>query len=215
MAATENASRDRILARIRAALREPVAPSPPSASKAIFPPVTGALERFQKECVINITECFVTPDTQATGDGLKNLISSLPLGEIFIQDAPQLRRLAPHFEDDRPVQWSSDGSPKESSQATITTCEALVAQTGSVLVSAACGGRGASVVAPVHIVVATADQLVSDLDSALARVQSRGTVSANSYLCLITGSSRTADIEKILVMGAHGPRRLIVFLALS
>jgi L-lactate dehydrogenase complex protein LldG len=215
MAPAENASRDRILARIRTALREPVAPSPPSAPRAIFPPVTDALERFQKECVINITECFIAGDIRASAAGLKNVISSLAPGEIFVEDAPHLRQLAPQFANDRPIQWSTDGPPKESAQATITTCEALVAQTGSVLVSAACGGRGASVIAPVHIVLATADQLVSDLDSALARVESRGTVSANSYLCLITGCSRTADIEKILVMGAHGPRRLIVLLSLA
>ena len=90
-----------------------------------------------------------------------------------------------------------------------------MAQTGSVLVSAACGGRGASVVAPVHIVVATINQLLPDIDAALARAQERGTVVQNSFLCLIPGSSRTADIEKILVMGAHGPRRLIVVLGMS
>lgn len=219
MSPAENPSRDRILSRIRTALREPALPASPSQPlappKTIFPPIADALDRFQKECIINITECFVTPDMPATAVVIKDVLSSLPSGEIFVQDSPELRRLAAQFPTDRSIRWSSEGAPRESSQATITACEALVAQTGSVLVSAACGGRGASVVAPVHIVVATADQLVSDLDSALARVQSRGTVSVNSYLCLITGSSRTADIEKILVMGAHGPRRLIVFLALA
>jgi len=46
-------------------------------------------------------------------------------------------------------------------------------------------------------------------------MRERNTAFQNSYVCLITGSSRTADIEKILVMGAHGPIRLIVVLAMS
>lgn len=216
MAETENASRENILARIRTALREP-APrhEPPPQPKAIFAPVTDPLDRFQKECASNITECFVTRDLGASAAGVKDVLASLPPGDIFVQDSANLRRMADQWSDGRSIQWSSEGAPKESSQATITGCEALVAQTGSVLVSAASGGRGASVVAPVHIVVATIDQLVPDLDAALARVQERGIVSQNSLLCLITGSSRTADIEKILVMGAHGPRRVIVFLSLA
>jgi L-lactate dehydrogenase complex protein LldG len=216
MAETENASREKILARIRTALREPAPRHEPAPQpKAIFAPVTDALDRFQKECAINITECFVTRDLRASADGVRDVVALLSPGDIFVQDSPDLRRMAKNWSEGRSIQWSSEGAPKESSQATITACEALVAQTGSVLVSTACGGRAASVVAPVHIVVATIDQLVPDLDAALARVQERGIVSLNSYLCLITGSSRTADIEKILVMGAHGPRRLIVFLSLA
>ena len=49
-----------------------------------------------------------------------------------------------------------------------------------------------------------------DLAVALAQVDERGVPKGSSFLCLTTGSSRTADIEKILVMGAHGPRRLVV-----
>jgi L-lactate dehydrogenase complex protein LldG len=212
MSQTENASREKILARIRTALREPAPRHESGAVAAAFAPVNDPLARFQKECVINITECFLVPSLQAAAASIKNVLADLPEGDIFVQDAPDLRPLAAEWQDGRDIQWSSEGSPREASQATITLAEALVAQTGSVLVSAACGGRGASVVAPVHIVIAGVDQLVPDLDSALARVQQRGTVSQNSFLCLITGSSRTADIEKILVMGAHGPRRLIVFI---
>lgn len=67
-------------------------------------------------------------------------------------------------------------------------------------------------VAPCHIVYATIDQLVPDLEAAMARIYSQGTAEKNSFVGLITGSSRTADIEKILVLGAHGPRRLVVVL---
>jgi L-lactate dehydrogenase complex protein LldG len=80
------------------------------------------------------------------------------------------------------------------------------------LVSASCGGRGASIVAPCHIVLAKLDQLVPDLESAFARVGERNIQFQNSFVGLITGSSRTADIEKILVQGAHGPRQLVVVL---
>lgn len=50
-----------------------------------------------------------------------------------------------------------------------------------------------------------------DLETAIALWQSRYGRSWPSHLCVITGPSRTADIEKILVMGAHGPKRLAVF----
>jgi L-lactate dehydrogenase complex protein LldG len=71
------------------------------------------------------------------------------------------------------------------------------------------------VAAPVHSVVARAAQLVPDLTTLFLKVREKGTAKRNSMLCLITGSSRTADIEKTLVMGAHGPRRLIVVLDLE
>jgi L-lactate dehydrogenase complex protein LldG len=212
---TENASREKILARIRTALRVAAPRHEPVKAVPIFAPITDLLDRFQKECAINITEFVAVPDLRSSAAVIKEILAALPPGEIFVQDSPDLRELAAEWQDGRTIQWSSEGGPKESAQATISACEALVAQTGSVLVSAACGGRGASVVAPVHIVVATINQLLPDIDAALARVQERGTVAQNSFLCLITGSSRTADIEKILVMGAHGPRRLIVVLAMS
>jgi L-lactate dehydrogenase complex protein LldG len=110
----------------------------------------------------------------------------------------------------RQIRWSSEGGPREKSQATITLADSLIAQTGSVFVSASCGGRGASVVAPTHIVYAFAKQLVPDLVTALRNATADARLDKNSYACVISGSSRTADIEKILVQGAHGPMRLVV-----
>lgn len=210
----ENPGRARILERLRTALREPTERPIGAEGRKIFAPVTDALARFQQECAANITECVVTPNLRSSARAVADLLTALPPGEIFVQDSSVLRRLAPEWQAARSIQWSSEGGPKEPVQATITMAEALVALTGSVLVSASCGGRGASVIAPVHIVVATADQLVPDLEAAFALMRERNTAFQNSYVCLITGSSRTADIEKILVMGAHGPIRLIVVLAM-
>jgi len=211
----ENPGRARILERIRTALRESSPrPAGPEGRK-IFAPVADPLDRFQKECAANITECIVTPDLPASARAVSDLLAALPPGEIFVQDAPLLRGLARDWQASRAIQWSSEGGPKESVQATITLAEALVALTGSVLVSASCGGRGASVIAPVHIVVASAEQIVPDLESVFVKIRDRNIAFQNSYMSLITGSSRTADIEKILVMGAHGPIRLIVVLALK
>ena len=188
------------------------APGTSAPDGSVTTPVIDPLERFQKECAANITECAVTSNLAASAAAIASVLGSLPPGEIFMQDTPELRAMASAFKDGRPLRWSSEGPPNEASQATITLCEALVAQTGSVLVSAANGGRQATVIAPAHIVYAKLSQLVPDLEAAFARVYERGIASKNSYVCLITGSSRTADIEKILIMGAHGPRRLIVVL---
>lgn len=214
MEQTKNSGRERILSRMRSALASPAQKHASAApSVAIFASVSDPLARFQKECAENITECVVAPDAQGTADALRSVLESVPAGEIYIQDTPPLRSIAQASIKGRSIRWSSDGPPKESSQATITEAEYLIALTGSVLVVSASGGRGASVVAPVHIVIASESQLEPDLESAFARANQRGLTAQNSCLCLITGSSRTADIEKILVLGAHGPRRFVVVVA--
>lgn len=209
-----NPSRERILERIRAGLRAPVknAPQPAPALDDVFEPVLDPLQRFQTEARANLMECRMTRNSDDSAAHLLEVLRSLPDGEIFIQDATSLRQMLGKVAHQRPVRWSSEGAPRETSQATITLAEALVAQTGSIFVTAACGGRGASVVAPCHIVFATTSQIVPDLHAALSNVQQQSRFSQASYGCMISGSSRTADIEKILVQGAHGPRRLVVIL---
>ncbi len=211
--ATNNPSREAILARIREGLRTP---APPLEEKRfggpIFEPVENPLERFQLECKANLMECLLTADATGSAQVLAQVLASLPAGEVFLQDDPVLRRLIETSGAARPLQWSSHGGPAETAQATVTLADALIAQTGSVFVSAACGGRGASVVAPCHIVYATTKQLVPDLVTALRIATAQGRLEKNSFACVISGSSRTADIEKILVQGAHGPMRLVVIL---
>jgi L-lactate dehydrogenase complex protein LldG len=212
MEPTEQAARERILRRIRSALAFP-SPVHGGGSGPIFPPVADPLARFRAECTTNITECILTANTAQSATALEGILDSIPRGEVYMEDAPALRRIAQLAIAGRPIRWSTEGPPNESSQATITLAASLVASTGSVLLASSAAGRGASVVAPVHIVVASKSQLEPDLDSALAHARRRGLAEHNSCLFLITGSSRTADIEKILVLGAHGPRRLVVLLA--
>jgi L-lactate dehydrogenase complex protein LldG len=212
----DNPARDRILARIQKGLRSE-APNHARSEKSgtIFPPTIDPLDRFQRECVQNGTECLIAPNAAAAAEAIGGLMEPIPPGEIFVQDAPELRPMVALWQRNRSIRWPSEGRPEEHSQATVTLAEALVAQTGSIFVSAACGGRAASVVAPVHIVVASIQQLVPNLEAAFARLRARGAVENSSMLCLITGPSRTADIEKIIVMGAHGPRRVVVILSLE
>jgi L-lactate dehydrogenase complex protein LldG len=101
----------------------------------------------------------------------------------------------------------------ESCDAALTGCDALVAQTGSILVTtASAGGRALSVLPPHHIVIAQRSQVVPDLASALQLVRKCYAPNWPSFLSFITGPSRTGDIERILVLGAHGPKKLTIFL---
>lgn len=95
----------------------------------------------------------------------------------------------------------------------ITGCEALIARNGSIMISnASASGRRLSTYPPIHIVIATSSQLVMDIKDALDLMQKRYGQELPSFISIITGPSRTADIEKTLVLGAHGPKELYVFL---
>jgi len=95
----------------------------------------------------------------------------------------------------------------------ITGCEFLVARTGTLVMSAAQqSGRTVSVYAPVHICIAYTNQLVYDIKDALQMMKEKYAGNIPSLITFASGPSRTADIEKTLVTGVHGPKEVYCFL---
>ena len=114
-----------------------------------------------------------------------------------------------------PTLITDDGYDKhelERCDVGISECDALVAQTGTVVVtSRTAGGRALSVLPPHHVVIARREQLVPDLPAAFALIKQKHGAKFPSMISFITGPSRTGDIERILVLGAHGPKKLTIF----
>lgn len=107
---------------------------------------------------------------------------------------------------------SSDKVGLEKCPVGISECDALIAQTGSVLVtSRSAGGRALSVLPPHHVVIARREQILAGLPEAFALLKTKYAPNYPSMISFITGPSRTGDIERILVLGAHGPKKLTVY----
>ena len=93
----------------------------------------------------------------------------------------------------------------------ITSALIGVASTGSVLIgSDARSPRAASILPETHLVILPVHKLVPGLEEALQTVAAMGQTHSAPFL--VTGPSRTSDIEMEMVLGAHGPRRLHVCL---
>jgi L-lactate dehydrogenase complex protein LldG len=129
-------------------------------------------------------------------------------GKIYCWE-PELQQVLtrfgyPYFETDKNFEQADVG---------FTLCEALIARNGSILLSnAGAAGRRLSIYPPVHIVLAYTQQLVVDLKDGFKLIKNKYGNNLPSMITNITGPSRTADIEKTLVLGAHGPKELFVFL---
>ena len=110
------------------------------------------------------------------------------------------------------IPFQSDQEALRDMKVGVTGCEYLIARLGSVMISSRQdSGRRLNVYPEIHIIIAYTHQLVEDLKDAIAAIREKYTNKLPSLISVITGPSRTADIEKTLVMGAHGPKELFVF----
>lgn len=110
------------------------------------------------------------------------------------------------------LSYSDASKSMEKIESAVTLTECLVARTGSVIMSSAGDyGRALPVYTPVHIVVAYPDQMVWDISDAIHFLREKYPQELPSMISLTTGPSRTADIEKTLVVGVHGPKEVYVF----
>jgi len=141
-------------------------------------------------------------------DNLLNLAYQRKWRKIYCWE-PALQELLlkydyPFFETDKDFEQAEVG---------FTLCEALIARNGSILLSnAGMAGRRLSIYPPVHIVLAYTSQILTDLKDGFKLIKNKYGNQLPSMITNVTGPSRTADIEKTLVMGAHGPKELFVFL---
>ena len=94
-----------------------------------------------------------------------------------------------------------------------TYCELAVARTGSFVFSSALNyGRSASVYAPEQVTIFYENQIVQDETTALVALKQKYPNQFPSSVSFATGPSRTADIEKTLVVGIHGPKAVYALL---
>jgi L-lactate dehydrogenase complex protein LldG len=154
------------------------------------------------------------PDHASAAKAVAELAAAKNWKKVAYHGHPLLRPVAAALPCET---WEADTSFEkqklEGCDAGVTTCESIVAQLGAILVSSASsGGRALSILPHAHVVVAEAAQVVPDLGSALALAKARHGDQMPSMLSFITGPSRTGDIERILVLGAHGPKELYLVL---
>ena len=93
-------------------------------------------------------------------------------------------------------------------KAGITGALSAIAETGTLVIPSGKGQPlGASLLAEFHVAIISSSQIVWSLDEALQNKEVRNA----SAIALVTGPSRTADIEMTLTIGVHGPKELHVF----
>ena len=97
--------------------------------------------------------------------------------------------------------------------AGITDVHAALAETGTMIcTSSRTHSRGPSLVAPLHIAIVRRRDIVADMIDYWQRLKGIAGADLPASIALITGPSKTADIENILVTGVHGPKDVQIML---
>jgi L-lactate dehydrogenase complex protein LldG len=203
-------AKENILKKIRQALVNPTpVPFPQSEgnSSVYAPPVQeNEIEFAENFGKISGRFIYCADHTELIAQ-LEQLITAQSWAQVFCRET-RLRTLL-----EKSLQGILIQEELSEADASITTCEALIARTGSILMSSAQeSGRTVSVYAPVHICIAYSSQLVYDIRDGLEMLSAKYKNRIPSFITLATGPSRTADIEKTLVVGVHGPKDVYVFL---
>lgn len=203
-------SKENILKKIRKALSHPTSqPFPQSeGNQSVFAPLSDEPAVEFAEQFSKLQGRFVyCINQQELAFQLNSLIRKMDWQKVFCLEDELLKRTGVDL-GERQVK-----EDLANCDVSITGCEYLVARTGSIVMSAAQkSGRNSSVYAPIHICIAFSNQLVPDLRDSLQGLRERYGNQLPSLITFATGPSRTADIEKTLVVGVHGPKEVYVFL---
>jgi L-lactate dehydrogenase complex protein LldG len=219
--------RENILRRVRTALATPApkvfgheAETGRRAGVPMFPDVGSDFDslrrRFAEELTLLKGEFVEAADGREANAKLRELLAQSKFKEVVAQDTAEMRCWLHEIT----VTWVGEdvggGAALGKFDLGVTHCDTLVARTGSVVLTAkSAGGRALSVLPHNHLVIARRDQLVADLRDAMSLLQRKYRERMPSFVSVVSGPSRTSDIEKMLVLGAHGPKRLMVMVVAS
>jgi len=230
-----NDSREVILSRIRRALIRPGAAhgQEPGGAESLRPHsarggTVQLLEQFQEQSARVGGEPRLCTDMEEALTGIQDLVATAGYRRVAVSSHAICRRhrLAEALSNLLPEAslWTEGGDANSNSSRrrnsrqlaqadlSVTGAEFLIAESGTVLIASTGASRQISLLPTVHLVLATPDQVYPDLAAVFERL---GTAPEEgrlpAALTMITGPSRTADIEKVLIKGAHGPVRQLTW----
>ncbi|MBN1395626.1 MAG: LUD domain-containing protein [Pirellulales bacterium] len=212
-------SRDTILQRLRGELSksEPVGePAPVEVWPKTNPAPETMADSFSKELTAVHGEVIRCGNIEEAGRKLAELAKEAGWTKIGAMDRPGVRAAAGELPAET-IHWASpDWQPRGIAEfeASVVEADALLADTGSCLISCPTAGDRLLCYLPIAcVVVARMDRLAEHLPAVWPSVVAwAGDPSLSGEFVIVTGPSRTADIEKILILGVHGPKRLVVLL---
>lgn len=200
----ETTSREKILKKVRKALIHPSASEQQNAdfNAELYQPAHDSIELVFAEELTRLNGNFIyCMDEAELTENLELLLKntavscSEPVIEAFLKKAGIRIAEADH------------------AAASVSSCEALVARTGSVVVSSQqLSGRKLPFYTDTHVVIAFASQLHYNIKDALEFLKEKYRNNLPGMITFISGPSRTADIEQTLVQGVHGAKEIYVLL---
>lgn len=221
-------AREQILARLRSA-REGLPPAPPRPQH--YQPVMpldddspeALLARFSAELGALKGAVFVADDEAAALEHVLSLLAEHGARSALTWDwqhvpLPGLKAALAGAGVTALRPTPDNREACEAAEAGISGVDAAIASTGSLVVSTGAGrGRLPTLLPPLHVALLRQEQLLPDVEAWVAQQRADGLaqLGARSNYCIITGPSRTADIEKNLVLGVHGPGVLQVIVLRS
>jgi L-lactate dehydrogenase complex protein LldG len=217
-------SRDTILQRIRSGLSNAeaagfagLAPPPvPEVWPRLNPAPKDLADRFTAELKAvhgEVVRCATMDEARKC---LAKLMDEAGWATIAALDRPLARETTSALPPDRAVWMQPDWQSKQMADIPVglLAAECLLADTGTSVI--ACGTapeRLMCYLPPACVIVARVDQIAEHLPAAWPELARRAADrDLRGEFVLVTGPSRTADIEKILILGVHGPKRLVVLL---
>ena len=203
-------AREEVLARIRIALAgAPAAPAVPRRYRTAgdHPPESAELVEMLAARLVDYraTVVVVGPGEGEVAATVSGVLAERGLRRIVVPDGV-------------PAGWVTGAealrepltvADLDAADAVVTGCAVAIAETGTIVLDAGSdqGRRALTLIPDVHVVVVRARQVVQTVPEGLARLDPR------RPLTMISGPSATSDIELDRVEGVHGPRTLVVVLA--
>ncbi|MBL0097354.1 MAG: LUD domain-containing protein [Bacteroidetes bacterium] len=138
------------------------------------------------EALVNLGAQYKWKNIVCVEDGLSNLLTECELPHHISTDHTDIIDVA------------------------VSTCECMIARTGSIVISSKVQSRNAPAYTPIHIILGKSSQITQDLKDAISWIRYKYPKLPSS-VNIITGPGRTADIEGKAIIGAHGPKQVYVF----
>jgi len=207
----QTTSKEKILKRIRQALiyksKSKYANIDLESAVFAYPIDESIFETFAREFTSLKGEFVICDNKFDFIDKLLTLMERKKLKNLFCCDEVLQAELK-----DAGILFVANNQGLEKMQVAITPCETLIARTGSVVVTSGKNARLLTIFPPIHIVVAYTSQVVMDIKDGLNVLRNKYGKTLPSMISVISGPSRTSDIESTLIIGAQGPKEVFVFL---